>query len=230
MPKPVRQCPRGFIYHVINRANGRATIFNEPGDYNAFEAILAEGLARMPMRLIAYCVMPNHWHLLLQPYNDGDLSTFMHWVTMTHVHRLHAVRDTVGTGHIYQGRFKSFPVQGQYYYFTVLKYIEGNPLRAGLVKSSSEWLWSSLSLRRGIPRGNLSLAVGPHELPPNWPQVVDTLLCPQDTEALQRSVMRGAPLGDDRWALKTAEDMCLTMTLRPRGRPGKKGPGAFSLK
>ena len=227
MPRKARQRPGGFVYHVLNRGNGRDTIFQTAGDYAAFESILAEGLARMPMRLIAYCLMPNHWHLLLWPHNDGDLSTYMHWVTSTHAQRWLAAKDAVGAGHLYQGRFKSFPVQGQYYYLTVLRYIEGNPLRAGLVRSSADWLWSSLSLRRGIPRGKLSLSVGPMELPRNWPQTVDATLRPKDAEALERSLRRGAPFGDEAWAVSTAKAMGLSSSLRPRGRP-KKGTGPFS--
>jgi putative transposase len=222
MPRIIRQCPGGFIYHVLNRANGRATIFQTPGDYAAFESILAESLARMPMRLIAYCLMPNHWHLLLRPYNDGDLSLFMHWVTMTHSQRWHAAHGTTGMGHLYQGRFKSFPVQGQYYYLTVLRYIEGNPLRAGMVKSSADWRWSSLSLRGGAAKGNLSLSVGPVELPHNWNQVVDALIRLKDAGKLECSIQRGTPFGDDTWVNQTAKTMQLATTLRPRGRP-KKG-------
>ena len=210
------------MYHVLNRANGRNTIFQAPGDFAAFEGVLAEGLARMPMRLMAYCVMPNHWHLLLCPYRDGDLSAFMHWVTMTHTQRWHAVHSTTGTGHLYQGRFKSFPVQGQYYYLTLLRYIESNPLRAGLVKSSTEWLWSSLSLRRGIPKGDFSLSVGPVELPRNWAQVVDTPARAKDTGRCEQSMRRGTPLGDDIWINQTAMTLQLAATTRPRGRP-KKG-------
>lgn len=222
MPKAPRQCPGGFIYHVLNRANGRATFFHTPSDYAAFESILAEGLAMMPMRLLAYCLMPNHWHLLLQPYNDGDLSSFMHWVTVTHAQRWRTAHDTIGEGHLYQGRFKSFPVQGQYYYLTVFRYIEGNPVRAGLVKSSVDWRWSSLALRGGAAKGRLALSVGPVDLPANWNHLVDTLMRPKDMGKLEQSVRRGAPFGDDKWVEETAGDLQLATTLRPRGRPRKR--------
>jgi len=123
MPRARRQSPGGVVYHVLNRANGRQKIFRSVCDYTAFEKILTEGLDKIPMRLTGYCLMPNHWHLLLWPYNDGDLSAFMHWVTMTHSQRWHAVHNTTGTGHLYQGRFKSFPIQTDSYYLTALRYI-----------------------------------------------------------------------------------------------------------
>jgi len=219
MPRARRQSPGGIVYHVLNRANGRQVIFQSPHDYKAFEKILAEGLAKIPMRLTGYCLMPNHWHLLLWPYSEGDLSSFMHWTTMTHTQRWHAVHNTVGTGHLYQGRFKSFPVQSESYYLTALRYIESNPLRAGLVKSSSDWIWSSLAMRKGIAKDGLEISAGPMELPDNWFGLVDILPWESDVRKLERCICRGTPLGQDDWVQKSAEDLQLTPTLRPRGRP-----------
>lgn len=221
MPKKPRLCPGDYIYHVLNRSNGGSPIFKTPSDYAAFENTLSEGISRMPMRLIAYCIMPNHWHLLLQPYKDGDLSSFLHWITVTHAKRWQMKHSVLGTGHLYQGRFKSFPVQGQYYFLTVLRYIEGNPLRAGLVTSSKEWLWSSLALRVGISKGTLALWPGPVPLPPDWADIVDDRTQSKYREKLEVSIKRGTPLGDDEWIRQTASTMNLISTCRPRGRQPK---------
>jgi putative transposase len=105
MGRPLRIAPGGLVYHVLNRANGRQRLFDDDGDYDAFERVLAPACERVSMRLLAYCVMPNHWHLVVWPQHDGDLSRFMSWVTLTHTQRWHAYRQTVGTGHLYQGRF-----------------------------------------------------------------------------------------------------------------------------
>ena len=100
----------GMVFHVLNRANARSTIFEKPEDYAAFERVLGEALDRVEMRVLAYCLMPNHWHLVLWPRRDGDLSKFMGWLALTHTQRWHALHRTTGTGHLYQGRFKShFP-------------------------------------------------------------------------------------------------------------------------
>jgi putative transposase len=221
MARTIRLCPGGYVYHVLNRASGRATVFRNAGDYIAFENILGEGLGRMPMRLLGYCLMPNHWHLLLQPYHNGDLSVFMKWITMTHVQRYHAAHETVGQGHLYQGRFKSFPVQGASYYYTILRYIEGNPLRAGMVRSSTEWRWSSLSLRSGASKGDLTLSAGLMELPPNWSRLLDTIAREKDMARLTHSVEHGVPFGESEWAKQTSMAMGLTFGTRPRGRPVK---------
>ena len=229
MPRAKRQSPGGFVYHVLNRANARRTIFRGPSDYEAFERILAEGLAKIPMRLTGYCLMSNHWHLLLWPHDDGDLSAFMHWITMTHSQRWHAAHNTTGTGHLYQGRFKSFPIQSESYYLNALRYVESNPLRAGLVESSSHWTWSSLAIRRGIAKKGVAISAAPIELPDGWDELVDVVPCEEDLGKIECCICRGAPLGQDDWVQETADHLSLTSTLRPRGRPPKKkAPDPFS--
>jgi putative transposase len=117
------------MYHVINRANGRARIFSTDADYRLFEELLNEGKEQFDMRILAYTIMSNHWHLLLHPREDGDVGRFMHWLTTTHATRYHSQKKTVGGGHVYQGRYKSFLVDTDRYCLTVLKYIERNPVR-----------------------------------------------------------------------------------------------------
>ena len=111
MPRPVRRSVGGVIYHVLNRAHGRRRLFRAEGDYVAFLTTLAEALRRFPgVRLLAYCVMPNHFHLVVWPTRDGELSAFVRWLTQTHVQRWHSAKNAVGDGALYQGRFKSFAV------------------------------------------------------------------------------------------------------------------------
>jgi putative transposase len=92
----------------------------KPADYAAFLRVVAEALAEYPMRILAFTLMPNHWHFVLWPKGDTDLSAFCRWMTHTHSMRWHAHYHTSGTGHIYQGRFKSFPVQADDHFYTVL--------------------------------------------------------------------------------------------------------------
>ena len=148
MGRPLRTTAGGLAYHVLNRANARMQIFDTEKDYDAFEGILDEAVRRVKMRLLAYCVMPNHWHLVVWPREDGDLSTFVGWLTLTHTQRWHAHRHSVGSGHVYQGRFKSFLVESDEHLWTVCRYVERNALRAGLCVRAEEWRWSSV-WRRG---------------------------------------------------------------------------------
>lgn len=219
MPRRKRKNFGNIVYHVLNRGNGRLRIFKKGGDFAAFEKILAEGLDRFPMRLLGYCLMGNHWHLLLWPRADGDLSTFMQWVTMTHSQRWHAAHGTAGMGHLYQGRFKSFPVQSKEYYLNVLRYIESNPLRAELVRSGTDWQWSSLAIRQGKEKEGLVLSTGPMPVPKNWLGLVDLLPSETDLKKLGNCIGKGCPYGSDAWVRRTANRLELGSTLRPRGRP-----------
>ena len=87
MGRPLRITAGGLVYHVLNRANARMRIFDKGQDYEAFERILDEAVEHVKMRLLAYCVMPNHWHLVVWPRRDGDLSAFVGWLTLTHTQR-----------------------------------------------------------------------------------------------------------------------------------------------
>src|SRR5262249_15619736 len=133
MGRPQRTQAGGLVYHVLNRANRRAQMFNHDGDYAAFLRTLADAQAEHPMRLLAYCVMPNHWHLVLWPEQDRRLSPFVGWLTLTHTQRWHAYRRSAGSGHLYQGRFKSFAVEADDHLLALCRYVERNALRAGLV-------------------------------------------------------------------------------------------------
>ncbi len=159
MGRPKRADEGGLIHYVLNRANARMTIFEKDGDYEAFELVLEEAVDRTQTRLLAYCVMPNHWHLIVWPHQDGEVSRFVGWLTLTHTQRWHAHRHTRGSGHVYQGRFKSFPVQGDEHFLTACRYVERNALRANLVERAEDWRWCSLD------RQKLSTDGGHHGCP-----------------------------------------------------------------
>jgi len=168
--------------------------------------------------------MGNHWHLVLWPKEDGDLSRFMKWITVTHSHRWHGAHGTVGCGHLYQCRYKSFPVQSNSYYLTLMRYVECNPLRAGLVDKAVQWPWSSLAIRTGKDDKPITLCKSPVELPMQWQRMVNNPAAINETIAAQieKSIERGTPLGDDDWVIKAAGDLGLESTTRPRGRPRKQ--------
>jgi putative transposase len=214
----------GLVYHVLNRRAGRSTLFRDDGDYAAFERAMAEALERTPSRLLAYCLMPNHWHLVLWPRRDGELSEVMRWLTVTHTQRWHACRRTSGTGPLYQGRFKSFPIERDEHLLTVLRYVEGNALRANLARQAEQWRWSSLwrwMNRRAVGEDLPALSAWPVARPRNWARLVNQAEMPEELEAVQRCVRRGCPYGGMAWVERTAVRLGLQSTLRPRGRPRK---------
>lgn len=223
MPRPLRTAPGGFVYHVLNRANGKRRIFEHDCDYLAFERVLAEVQQRLPMRILAWCVMPNHWHLLLWPRQDGELSNYMRLVTLTHTQRLHAHRASAGAGHIYQGRFKSFVVQHDAHFLAVSRYVEANALSGKLVQRAEDWRWGSLwRVQRGKADRPPHLHSWPVPRPSNWLSYVNQPAEAAEVAGLRRCARRGSPYGDEVWVAGVADQLGLQSTLRPRGRPAKE--------
>jgi putative transposase len=221
MPRRLRCASGGFVYHLLNRAVARATLFDKSADYAASEKVLRQAKLLRPVRLLAYWVMPNHWHFVLGPHADGDLSEFLRWLTVTHTQRWQAHRHTAGTGPLYQGRFKSFPVQEDGHLLAVGRYVERNPLRAGIVHRAEEWRWGSLWHRKHRTEGRL-LDPGPVSLPDEGISYVTGPQSEAELEGLRQSARRGAPYGDEGWQAQTAEQLGLGSTLRARGRPRKQ--------
>ena len=222
MGRPQRAAAAGYVYHVLNRANARLTIFEEQGDYEAFETVLTEAVQRTQTRLLAYCLMPNHWHLLVWPRKVGELSHFVGWLTLTHTQRLHAYRRSTGSGHVYQGRFKSFPVEEDEHYYAVARYVERNAARANLVRRAEEWRWGSLyRWLRGAAEDKALLDAWPLPRKPSWVTHVNDPLTEAELAAIRRCVQRGNPFGGEQWSERTIRRLGLESTLRPRGRPTK---------
>ena len=221
MGRPRRITTGGFVYHVLNRANRRARLFHKPEDYQAFLKILAEGLKRVPCRLLGLCLMPNHWHLVLWPTDNGQLSQLMAWITNTHVKRYRQhYHDRVG-GHLYQGRFKSFPVQDDRHLLTLLRYDEANPLRSALARRAGDWPWSSFALRESASQNpaDLQLHDWPVPRPADWAGIVEARWANDELSEIQKCTARGCPLGESTWVKATAQQLGLNSTLRKLGRP-----------
>jgi putative transposase len=221
MPRIRRVFPPGAAHHVLNRGNNRRTIFHKDGDYKAFLRLMAEAGEQVPVRLLHYCLMPNHFHLLVWPESSEALPAYMHGLMNAHVRQYHQHYQTCGTGHIYQGRYKNFPVQTGRHLLTVARYIEANALRAGLVSRAEDWRWSSLSPDTWIERP--VLATGPVPLPPNWFDWVNLGQPTAQLDALRTSVKRGRPFGDAEWVGEIATTYGLDFTVRSPGRPRKTG-------
>lgn len=220
MARTPRNATGGMVYHVLNRANGRMQIFKKARDYQAFVDLLQEAREKYPMRILSYCLMPNHWHLLLYPAADDDLPQFMRWVGLTHTQRWHTAHRTIGYGHLYQGRYKSFPVQSDEHFLQVARYIERNPLRAKLVEKAQNWQWSSLWLRKhGSKEQKVFLSPWPVPAGHNYTQWINEPQPKEEVEVIRYAIKRGRPYGTDEWIHTTAKELNLEPTLNPRGRP-----------
>jgi len=218
MPRRSRVSTGQIVFHVLNRAIQGVTLFECPADYEAFVEILKEAYRRFPMRLLAYCVMPNHWHLVLWPLDDMSLSPFMRWLTAAHARRWRDVRGSRGRGAVYQGRFKAIAVQHDAHFLRLCRYVERNAVRAKLVARAGEWPWCSASTEAAGP-GRPSLAEWPLRRPDNWSDLLDA---PEPTGSLRQirlAVRVGLHFGSARWRVRTAETLQWRNGLRQRGRP-----------
>lgn len=247
MPRPARANAGEYIYHVLRRSAGGLTLFAENDDYAAFEQLLSRTVEHTEMRLLAYCIMSTHWHLVLHPRYDGALSEFIRGLARPHADLWRTAHGIKGQGRVYADRFLSFPVQPQQHFLHgVIRYVERNPVRAGLVRMPGEWRWGSCWLWE-YQAGAGELVRKTHESRSLRDRLGKTLLAPwpanrpidfkrdrgidwtlfvnhtdEDLEVIRRCVLRGRPYGDESWIQETAARLGLTSTLRPRGRPRGK--------
>lgn len=220
MSRRQRSAPAGWVYHVMNRAAGNQVLFKDPVDFRSFQRLLAQAQERYGMRIIAYCLMGNHWHFLLWPSSDDAIGPFIHWLCTEHGKQWRRSDGSVGRGAVYQGRYRLSVVQCGQHLFTVWRYIERNALRAGLVDQAEKWPWSSLSDSLGEDRPQLSPA--PLAKPQDWLDIVNRPQTLAELGDVRDTLDKDRPYGDKVWT----EALERATGWRPRGRP-KKVPYSF---
>ena len=189
-------------------------VFRKAADYLAFLKLIDDAVQRLPVRVLSYCLIPNHFHLVLWPHGDGDLSRWMQWLLTAHVRRYH--RHYRGSGHVWQGRFKAFPIQRDEHLLTVMRYVERNPLRAGLARKAQAWPWSSLGASAAHQRPGW-LVEGPVDRPRNWIACVNEPQTQAELEAVRQAIARGRPFGSPLWTQRTAARLGIESSLRRAG-------------
>ena len=223
MPKRNLAHTGGHVFHVMNRAARRARLFETADDYLAFIAVIAEAQQRIDLPLLAYCVMPNHFHLVAWPCEDEQLPRFMCWFQSTHGRRWNVFRGSRGAGAVYQGRYRASAIQTDRHFLTVCRYVERNALRAGLVTRAQDWAWSSL-FERCKNSNRIRLAAWPISPSPDWVEFVNQPQTAGEVEAIRKAVQKNAPFGGSDWVRHTAKVLDLEQKLHPQGRP-RKLPG-----
>jgi putative transposase len=220
MPRTARSIVAGGYYHLINRGNDKAAVFRQAGDYLEFLRLIGAAQQRIQLTLLAACLMPNHFHLVASTTGARDISRWMQWLLTTHSHRHHIRYGT--SGRVWQGRFKAFPIEQDRHLLTVMRYVERNALRAGLVEKAEDWSWNSLSWRVGKSPGP-RLSPPPVKLPRDWPTIVNSPQTPAELEVLRACVNRQRPYGNERWVQETTARLGLESSVRPHGRPRRPG-------
>ncbi len=224
MPRNERVDVGDEVYHVINRGNGRQTIFHKEEEYLLFESLLEHAKEFIvDMRILAYTLMPNHWHLVLHPRKDGDLALFMHWLTTSHTRKHQVKNKTIGSGHLYQGRYKSFLVDTDSYFLSAVKYVERNPVRAKLSERCEDWRWGS-AWRRMNGTGKQKKLLSPPlvPFPEKYGVWINTPEKEEEITKIRTSVNKGVPYGGVEWSMNMVEKYELFPSLNKPGRPKKK--------
>lgn len=219
MVRMIRNVMGGQIYHVMSRATNRKTIFTTPKEYQEFLLLLQLAQKQFPVAVYAFALMPNHVHLLLSPKGDMDLSRFMHWLLTTHASIFRTHTETIGEGHVYQGRYKSFLIQNDEHYFTVLKYVEQNALRAGLVSRAEDWEWGSAWFRVYAPKKDI-ISKSFLDLPEYYRDWINDAQEEKTLEHLRASVNKSLPFGSGEWKEQVYSVLGISPP-RPKGRPRK---------
>jgi len=174
MPRIARSYVQADFYHVLNRGQMRQQLFAEAADYEVFLSLLRIAPDAHQVRILGYCVMPNHWHFVLWPHTPRSLSAYMHWLTSTHVRRHRWATQTIGEGHLYQSRYWSDVITNDLKLIWACRYAEGNALAATLKPRAEEWPYGSLSpLATGPDRPILS--PWPIPKPDNWIDIVNRI-------------------------------------------------------
>jgi putative transposase len=222
MPRTKRISPTGFVQHVLNRGDHRETLFHKPGDFLAFLRVVTDTTVRLRMRILAYCIMRNHFHLLLWPYHGDDLPPFMQLLMNTHIRRYLGHYPPSSPGHIYQARYTNCLVEPGSSVLAVARYIEANALAAGLVRRAEDYPWSSASpYAEDVDRPCLS--DWPVAKPGAWSTLLNQPTPSAELKRIQRCARRGAPYGSPAWTRRVAKRFALEHTVRLPGRPPRHG-------
>jgi putative transposase len=206
----------------MNRGVRRMCLFEDRHDYFTLVKCALEALEIVPVDLFAFCLMPNHFHMIVRPHEDPDLTHFMGLMTMRHSKRWHHRRRSVGCGAVYQGRFRAFPIESERYFYTACRYVEANPLRAQLVPRAEDWRWSSLH-QRVKNCDILPLTQWPILRPEAWTETVNAVQKDSDLRQLRHSARFSAPFGDTEWASRVAAVLGTASSLH---RPGPQKAGS----
>jgi putative transposase len=227
MPRRSGRASGRFVFHILNRAVQNTVIFHSPDEYRQFLGLVAHASVRFRVRVLAYCIMPNHWHLVVWPETDDGLSRFMHWLTGTHAQRWRWAHGSQGRGAVYQGRFKAIAVQCDRHFLILCRYVERNPLRASLVACAQDWEWSSAFPLAGHP-GRPSLSEWPVPRPPDWVDHLNKRPLDASVQCVRAAIQKGEHFGDEGWRNDTYDQLAWRSGRGPGRHWGTAAKNAVS--
>lgn len=217
MPRIGRTVIEGLPYHITQRGNRGQDVFFSDDDRRCYLSWLKDYSERYGLDILAYCLMTTHMHLVGVPNASDSMSKTLHALHTRYSNTINAVHGW--SGHLWQGRFFSSALD-EAHLWTAVRYVERNPVRAGMVKRAEEYRWSSAAFhlpdRLIRAEGEWGAAIR------DWDQVLNTDECESDVQLLRDRTRVGFPCGEEAFVLGVAEAAGCELTLRPRGRPRKQ--------
>ncbi len=227
MARQARLVVPGYPHHVIQRGNNRASIFADDGDRHQYLSVLSDVAQRHQVNIHAYVLMGNHVHLLVTPPTDEALSRMMQDLGRRYVGWFNHKHQRTGT--LWEGRFRAHLIEADGWLLRCLRYIELNPIRAGLVSNLREWPWSSLAHHLGRCSDPLvtdhpafwQLGNTPFEREAAYARWLEEGVSAAERDRITRSLMRGQALGSERFLSAVGKQLGKDLTPARRGRPPK---------
>lgn len=216
-------------HHVIQRGNDRQLIFRDPGDYSVFLGRLWESAKQFKVAIHAYVLMSNHLHVLASPSDLIGLGRMMQRVGRHYVPYFNHKYERAGT--LWQGRYKTTIIDSEEYFLTCCRYIELNPVRAGMVSNAADYPWSSYQHHIGMRTDTritdhpLYWALGntPFEREATYKALTEQALTPEELDRMRRSTTKGWALGSDQFKAQLEKLTLRRVSPAKGGRPFKRG-------
>ncbi|HYD94256.1 MAG TPA: transposase [Noviherbaspirillum sp.] len=215
-------------HHIIQTGNDRQTIFRDADDHAAFLVWLRQAAKQSRVAIHAYVLMPDHIHLLASPAEAGGLGQMMQWMGRQYVPYFNGKYQRTGT--LWQGRYKATVIESDRYFLMCSRYIETNPVRAGLVALPEEYPWSSIGHHLGIKHDAVitdhsvfwALGNTPFDREASYRAVLDQELGEREVQALTEATLKGWPLGSEQFKARLAKLSNRRVEPARRGRPPKR--------
>jgi putative transposase len=221
VPRISRVVVPGLAHHVTQRGNNRQDVFLTDADRVAYLQVLKHQAVRCRLEVLGYCLMTNHIHLVVVPQNEASLAQAIGRTHFTYAQRFNT--DHGRSGHLWQGRFYSCAMESGHE-LAALRYVEQNPVRAGLVGEAWRYPWSSAAAHTGRadPSGMLDLKSWQRlSNGLDWREFLLERAPDEESSNLRRHTMTGRPLGSDRFLAVTGRQLSRDLQTRPVGRPGR---------
>ena len=232
MPRQARIILRNTPHHIVQRGHNRQAVFIEDADYRYYIATLREWKEELNIKVYGYCLMTNHVHLIIDPCDDEDnLGKFMKRLAGRQTRYVNALERR--TGSLWEGRYKSSPIETDTYLLACSRYVELNPVNAGMVKQASDYEWSSYRQKAGVEKEMwvdndpiyIGLSKDKNERMQRYKKYINQPVPEEEKQLIGGALQRGQLTGTHRFVEEVERRLGIRVEQRKQGRPKKQKKG-----